>query len=498
MTGAGDPKKSTGLLGRLARDMGYYVPAQLLSTAINLTSIAIFTRLLDRTEYGTYALVLSATLVLGEFAFGWLQNSALRFWHGKTDGADEDTRRRFLTSLLVTLGVVSIVTGVVWPLLSFLLIPGASWSALLVGYALLLAQSGSRLVQTRTRAMRELRAFLVYSLFPPVTGLALGVVLIVWLRVGGLGLLAAIAAGHALTVCVELLRRFRAYVPDKLTFDRARTRELVGYGLPIMAAAVGGLALDFSDRFLIARFFDVATAGVYVVAYSLALRVEQLSMLFASGAFPLLIHDYETGTKEQVGVELSRLIRVFAMFFAPAAAGLALVAHPLVATLLGREFHDAAGYVVWLAPGIFAMGLHRYLTKPFQLAGNNRPFVVVLGVVAVLNVVANLVLLPAFGPIAAAWTTSAGLTLVAGITYVWSRRFLPYGIDWRAMGGVAIATGAMCAVVLWSTAGLRDPWVVLLARIGVGIVTYAAAALVFVPELRRFVMRSRVLKLEGR
>jgi O-antigen/teichoic acid export membrane protein len=290
-------------------------------------------------------------------------------------------------------------------------------------------------------------------------------------------------------VLVELLRQRRAYLPARCRLDRTGILELARYGVPILLGTAGGVVLGMSDRFLISHFHGVGVAGVYALAYALAFRIDTLTMFMSAAAFPLLIHDYEAGRRDQVAFELSRLIALFSAAFAPACTGVALIAGPLVTLLLGPEFHDASSYIVPLMPGVFAAGIHHYLSRPLMLAAKTQPQLYLTLAGAVLNVSLNLVLLPRHGAMAAAWTSSACLILVSVGTYLWSLRYLPYRQDWRGLTKIAAATALMALAVSVSGRSAAPHWA-LLVKIAVGMGVYGAAALVLdVPGARRTVRR---------
>lgn len=493
MSGASAADPSAGgdapLTRRLARDLPYYALAQICSTVLNVAAIAIFTRVLDREAYGSYVIVLAGVTVVTELGYGWLQQSALRYWHGGLS-AGEAERTQFLTSLLSLLGISSLAAAVAWPILVPLLFPGVHWPVALAGLALLFGQAAVRMTQTRTRVSRELAAYFWYAVIPPLSGLAFGSLLVVWLDVGALGVVSALAAGYLLTAIIEMIRRFRAYVPRTFRHDGEHRRELVRFGLPIMIGALGGVALDLSDRFLLARYYGLGTAGVYVAAYGLAIKIDAVTMMVASAAFPLLVHDYESKARDRVGRDLARLVSAFTALYAPAVCGVALISVPLVSLVLGPDFGDAADYVVPLMPGVFMMGVDRYLSKAFQLAGNNRPRLYIILAAAIVNVGLNLALLPTYGPIVAAWTTSIGYVLMTVSGYLWSRLLFSYSLEWATLGKIACAVTLMCASVLFATRGIENPAVLLAARVGIGVATYALAAL----ALDILGVRSRLLR----
>lgn len=472
---AASPLPDGGFLTRLRGDLGYYAPAQALNTALNLASVAVFTRALDRDGYGAYAFVLSGALAVSELVFGWFAQSALRFWYAKSQTGDGGLTS-FLGAILLLFGLLSIGCLAVWPFLGTVLFPNVPAALTWLGFLVAITQCASRLVLARTRALRDLRSFFWYTIIPPAITLAAGTALVVLGGFGPMGLLASVAAGAMVVSLIDVFRNFRSYVPRGLSVDRRTVHELVHYGAPILITSVAGTALLLSDRVLIAHFVNVASAGAYVVAYNMATKIHTLGLVVLAGAVPVLFQDYDSRPAELVGADLSRLVSVFVAFFAPATVGVALVARPLTQILLGSDFHDAADYIIPLMPGVFALGVSGYLTKPFQLASDNRPLIVVSFIAAVPQLLLLFMLLPVFGPVAAAYVTSSSLVLGAGISYVWSKRYLPWKLDWIVWGRIALALLGMCLAVLAIPESGHPAWL-LAVRALVGVATYGTVAI---------------------
>jgi O-antigen/teichoic acid export membrane protein len=132
----------------------------------------------------------------------------------------------------------------------------------------------------------------------------------------------------------------------------------------------------------------------------------------------------------------------------PAATGLTLVAEPLIRAFAGSAYlpHSAAALQIlaWVLPLSFVNGLLQYTL----IAANQQRFITLSFVVAVtFNVGVNLVLIPSFGYVGAAWSTIASEIvllapfLVATRRHVGSPRLL--ALAWRP----AVASAGMAPVV---------------------------------------------------
>ena len=98
-----------------------------------------------------------------------------------------------------------------------------------------------------------------------------------------------------------------------------------------------------------------------------------------------------------------------------------------------------------------------------------------MAVPAGMNVVLNLILVPRFGLMGAAWATAASFALGLLATQMIGRRVLALPIPWDSLIRCSIATGAM-ALVVWRLPAIGG-FAELVLDAGVGGLVYAAVAL---------------------
>ncbi len=260
--------------------------------------------------------------------------------------------------------------------------------------------------------------------------------------------------------------------------DRRRLRGYAVYGYPIAASLALAVVLSSTDRFLLAAFMNEAAVGAYHAGYSLANRT--LDVLFiwlgAAGA-PALIMALERGGGERLKTAAREQASTFLLIGLPAAAGVALVAGPLTEVMIGEDLRRVAASITpWIALSALLSGLTTYyFHQAFTLGRRTGLLLVAMSVPALANIGLNLLLIPAFGVLGAAWATAAsfGLGLVASIAI--GRRVLVMPMPWETLVRCGLATGAMALVVsaLPAPGGLVE----LMLDASVGALVYAIVAL---------------------
>jgi O-antigen/teichoic acid export membrane protein len=102
----------------------------------------------------------------------------------------------------------------------------------------------------------------------------------------------------------------------------------------------------------------------------------------------------------------------------------ALLAPTIIQVFFGEQFLPAVPAILWLLPGIVPLAINTIYMNYFAADGMPRITIVSPALALVVNVVANLVLIPRLGIVGASVSSSIayGLMLLCSIVYVVVRR----------------------------------------------------------------------------
>jgi O-antigen/teichoic acid export membrane protein len=460
------------ILRALAADLGKaHLPAKLGDLTLSFVSMAIFSRLYEPADYTLYTLIWAALTTLHALGVSWVHLTALRYWRAG-EGADP-----LLSSLNVALLVTLACCLALWGWGHALFLPDLDNTSIGIGLALLCAFSLNQHTVTRTRAMRELNLFVALSLLPRPLMIAFGLLAAYWGYRQPNTLLLALTGSYAAAVIVEALLNGRRYWPQRFSFRKADLMPLLGYGAPVALVAASNVVLTVSDRFLIAHFCGTHAAGEYTIANSLVSKADSLTMFVGAAAFPLLVDRFEAHGPEQTARDLSRLITTFCAAYLPLTLGIALVAKPACDVLIGPDYSSAPSTMMALAPAVFAIGMLRYLIRPFQITAKPVPQLVLTALSGVLTLALNVVLIARFGPLGAAWGTAIGTTLCGIGHYLWAQRILPYSLEWPELGKITLATAGMAGCTLAALTIRLPSWGSLALACTTGGIVYLLLAL---------------------
>jgi O-antigen/teichoic acid export membrane protein len=179
-----------------------------------------------------------------------------------------------------------------------------------------------------------------------------------------------------------------------------------------------------------------------------------VSMAISQGTQPLFAdltaHPHHAGDASRVATSHVLLVLL-------AAAVVLLVGPAAVDLLLPASYGAAADYIPWLALGAGLFGLHLMPMNALSItSGRTGQAWAVTGVAAIVNVTLNLLLLPRFGPLAAAINTVVGYGILLVGMELLARRLSEHPLRYetrRLLAGGALIVAACIVGLLLAPVG---------------------------------------------
>ena len=301
--------------------------------------------------------------------------------------------------------------------------------------------------------------------------------LIVWLVLAGHGIFGACLAVLIVRACLLgiLLFLIASKIGIKMpTFSTLK--EHLSFGLPTMPGTLSAWAVSSCDRYVIGYFLGATFVGFYSPGYTLGNFL--IMMIIPSLSFvlvPSLSRLYDEGRLDEVKTHLKYALKYYLMVAIPFVFGATLLSRPLLVILSTPEI-AAQGYLVTpvIACAVLLFGVYSVISLTLILAKKTRAIGATWIVAAALNLVLNILLVPAMGILGAAVSTLVAYALASGVIVYFSLRQLTFGIEWHSIAKSLAASAVMSAVV-WLIAPAQTLTVVL--AVVAGVVVYAAVLL---------------------
>jgi O-antigen/teichoic acid export membrane protein len=470
-----------------------YLIVRLGNGLLAIATLAILSRMLSPSGYGIYSLFMAAGGVLSSILFQWLEYAIARFYPRFQDNPNDFlmviNRVFWLLTALAAICCIAIFfmheilkIEPLMILIQFFLIVGLGI------YTLTLQVNNSQNLPTQYGVISWSKSFITL----------LGSVILISIGMAEKGALLAFVVGVMVSALVINSRKIIGS-PFKHAENKISIH-MLKYGLPISLNVVANSIVDVVDRFLILKILGVA----YVAPYSLTYDLVQLTIgpamnVFMLSHFPRVVYMFEKKRHEDAINYLRKIGQNLLVFGLPLVVLLSLLANDICDVILDNQYKQVATSMMpWLAAAIF-IGVYKsyFLDVSFQLMQATRYQGYIALIMAIINIILNLMLLPRYGVIAAAWSTLATFLVGAIASWFFGRKLfaLPCLNDALAKSIFACCVMAFILLQMLPFEGLI--W--LLIKLIIGIAIYILVAILFNISGSRILIKpilDRIRKIE--
>ena len=147
--------------------------------------------------------------------------------------------------------------------------------------------------------------------------------------------------------------------------------------------------------------------------------------------------------------------------------------------MIGEDLRDAAAQVTpWIALSALLSGMTvYYFHQAFTLGRRTGWLLAAMSIPALANVALNVVLIPPFGVLGAAWATAASFAVGLLASWAMGRRILALPVPWRCLMTCGVSCAVMALAVWFLPAIGGFPELMLDASVGAAVYGVCAFAL---------------------
>lgn len=388
---------------RLLQDSSLYLLGNAAGRVVGFLAIPFYSRFLSPAQYGLIELVELSTQTIA-IAFGLQAVGAAlgRLFHDQRTLQDEQAV--VSTSLIVTavLSAVVLIAAVAGAdTLSQLVFHTSEWTSLLrAAFIAMFFGNMIEVVLVYERIQNRARFFLGYTLFTLTSTLLLNILFIGVLGAGVWGFVSSKLLVTALG-CVYLMFRVRRSVG--FHWRSLYVPQLLKFGAPLVLSSLSYFAIHFSDRFFLSSAVSLDDLGRYALAYRFAILVSALVGDSFSKSWNVTLYRYveRSDWREQ----FAQIASYFTYVLFATGLAIALFSPELLHIMVPKAYFPPP----LLLPIVILSYLAREIGDFFRtlLLINKRSMAVgnIAAGGALLNLAANLVLIPTYGIYGAAVAT---------------------------------------------------------------------------------------------
>lgn len=415
---------------RLTKHSAVYGIGHIISRFIGFLLLPIHTNVLLPEEYRTPALLFSSLAILNViFSYG-MDVAFLRFFI--LGESKEEKRRIFSTAfwMIMATGTCFMTFMLFNPIPFSRLIFRSDEYAILIRLAsgILLADTLGLIPFLTLRGEEKSVRFVVLKSLNIVVNVSLNILLVVILRWGVKGIFIAnlVASVFTLFTLLPIIVRW-----IRLRFDRETLLDLFRFGLPYIPSGLAVIIMDQIGRFFLDRMMGEEPTGIFSAGYKLG-----MFMALVVAAFRFAWHPFFLSTSKQEDAPkifarvLTYFLVVTGFFFLVISYFIEEIVRFRIAGigLVGEEYAAGIQIVPLIMLAYIGYGVYANFVVGIYLKKKTIYLPFITGTGALVNVVANIFLIPRLGIMGAAWSTLLAYASMAFTLYWVSRKlyFIPY------------------------------------------------------------------------
>lgn len=426
-------------LKRLAAALGAYQLANVVSMALAVLLLPLYTRYIATSGYGIVETLATAVILLSILTRLGMIEAFLRFYYTDEDPARRDALvRRSVLLLLASTTIVAVPLAVWAAPLSKLVLTRRETGDFLLAVLGLWSFTNLELAYGILRVDERLREYAVASVANVALTVASSVALVVGAGLRERGLLLG-NYGATAVILVGVWWRLRHRLIPRASGAEPLSA-LLRFGLPTVPAEASVYALSVIDRNYIVHTRGLGAAGLYSIAVKFAGVIALIVRAFQYAWPPLA---YSVADDAQARRLYGLVTTYYVLFSGWLIAGMTLESRWLLELLTTSRYHSAYRAIPWVTLGWAMYGLWVvFLVIAGRARVTTRNFLAALCGVAV-----NIGLLFALvGPLGIA---GAGIALcgaylaMLSAMYLLTRELLAVRFEWRRLAQIVVVIGGL-------------------------------------------------------
>lgn len=397
------PPGGPARMNRVLHDSSLYLLGNVAGRVVGFLTIPFYASYLSPAQYGLIELVeLSTQTIAITFGLQAVGSALSRLFH---DQRTAESEQAVVSTSLIATAVLSAVVTLIAVLLarplSEAVFHTTEWASLLqAAFVAMFFSNMIEVVLVYERIRNNAGFYLAYALGTLAVTLGLNILFIGFMGMGVWGFVTSKLAVSSVC-CVWMAVRMRRDVGWR--WRSMFVPGLVRLGAPLILSSLSYFAIHFSDRFFLSASVGLADLGRYALAYKFAMLVSALVGDSFAKSWSVTLYQYVERARWRE--EFARVASYLTYVLFGTGLGIALFSPELLQLMVPADYLPPQ----WLLPIVIASYLAREIGDFFRslLLINKRAgrVAAIAASGALLNLVANAVLIPRYGIYGAAFAT---------------------------------------------------------------------------------------------
>lgn len=413
------------LFNQLINDSIIYSIGNTSTRLIGLLLVPLYTRYLSVYEFGVFGIFEVTTLILSQTLIFGQSHAILRFT--SSDKNNNTQNKQLLFSIIIFLLMLLLFVFLLIQATSIVINFSEEVSVLLNRYLYLIFviiffRIYNNVFLSLLRAEQKSISFIIINVLK-ITLLLLSNFYFVTVLLKGLtGVLISYAISEIVVFFIFLPKIFRSIV---FKLNKELLMEALKFGFPFIFTSFSSMILNLGDRYLIKYYLDFEQVGLYNLGYKISSTLNILFIQSVNLSFlPIAYKIYST---KKNGEEFYRTFyNYYMMLLIFFGLVISVFSREIVVILAGKSEYWAAMYVIPpIILGLIFSGAKSIVILGLYLKKKTSVIAIITLSAAALNIILNIILIPKYKIMGAAYATTISYLLIFISTNLFSEKSYP-------------------------------------------------------------------------
>lgn len=477
-----------GLLKKYEESLVGYLPIKIIDGLILMVTLKVYVNIFSLEEFGRYSIYSKTVSMLYLFTLGWIGTAGFRFAKAYAGpNLDKEKSREekqtyystiVFTYSVIVLGIIlgsSLLTYVMPELLYdeglrllfplIILLIGSSMNQLFL--TLLIYLDEVRLNMRLVLLASLLKVLMTYVFYLLTDGHIMSILI----SHGLVDMVLSMIAIHRL----KIYRYIRMNAISKVII-----KKFMAYGYPLIGLSLIMFLLNSSDQYVVTLVSGNSANAIYAANYTVAASLFTLiTMGMNRGVYPRALKFWHAGDLVNAKATISQGFKYFLLIALPAATGLYMISDFISELFLDHAYIQGHRVIGIIAMAMLFYGMSEYMNKGHELKGYTVPIFIHCLIATIINISLNLLLIPQYGFIAAAYTTLIGFFVYFVLSFIRRAKILSWSVDYKSIIRILMANGLMVGMILFAKDLVTNTGLALIITMISAIIVYVLGILIF-------------------
>ena len=422
---------------RLIKSSSIYGVVQILQKCIGLILIPIYTTLLSPNEKGITDVITTIVAFLSIFYSLSINSAVVRFY---VDYKDDKKKLKDFWGTCITFVIVNslILTTLIIIFKNYIIIPIAGgidfYPYILLGMISITLNPIYTVFQSTLQAKEESRRYALNNISYFLVNLVLNLVFIIYLRLGALGSLLALA----ITDIIFFMYTVISFLPTiTLKIDKNYLKSALKYSLPLLPHNLSGWAVSMIDRLFLNGMVSRAATSIYSTAAQFGNIINVLTSAINQAYVPWFFERMKEKDKNED--EIVKMAEILTIVYCFLALGMSLLGPEIFKIVVNERYYEGWKVIPFISFAFVFNGIYYFFVNPLFYNKKGVKYIAIGTFTgAFLNSILNIIMIPIFGGIGAGIASLLAMITSCILVYIISKRIEPIKFNIIKMFSFAI------------------------------------------------------------